>query len=214
MAETASERDFNEFCVRQGWIAQKLDPLTGADGRTPDFFVRTASGYEFVAEVTELEPEPPPPSGESRERQSVLGNRIRSKLKKKMSQARRYAGTAPTLIVIAGGFEHVGALDPLAFDAALYGELTVTAHVPADPRGGVRFDDDAYNAGRRFFGKDHNTRVSAVASLSFTPQVLRIYHNKFAAIPLEPAKLIIGSERVEHYVKPEDGTTGWTRLFS
>lgn len=211
--DTTSERDFHALCNRQGWTAEKLIPSTETGARTPDFLVRTSTGYEFVAEVTQFEPDPPT-FEEGRVRRLVLGNALRAKLNAKKSQARRYADRLPTLIVIAGQPEHIGQLDPLAFDSALYGEITMTVHVPADPRVGVRFDDDTYNAGRRFFGREHNTRVSAVAALNFAPQVLRVYHNAFARIPLDHSKLIIGTDRVEHYVKSEPGATGWARLYA
>ncbi|MGZ9075117.1 MAG: hypothetical protein ACXW13_05015, partial [Burkholderiaceae bacterium] len=116
--------------------------------------------------------------------------------------------------VVSGGFDHSGELDPISFDAALYGEMTVIITVPNDPRVSPKERSDLHNAGRRFFGPTHNTSVSAVAALDRIPHVLRIYHNKHARRPLDPARLTIGTTYVEHYVKVDSKLVGWERVFA
>lgn len=210
--ETQSEQDFAEMCLRQGWSPQKLETAPDEGLRTPDFMVTTQTGYEFVAEVTEFQPERPREPGEVRVRETTVGNPIRAKLAEKKSQVRRFASDYPTVIVLSGRFEHFAYLEEHSFDSALYGELAVGVAVAKDPRIEPRFDHHMHNAGRRFFGPKHNTSISAVAALDRRPQKLRFFHNRHAKIPLEPARLLIGTRNVEHFVKPDDGKTGWHRL--
>lgn len=212
-AETQSERDFVDFCDRQHWSAVKLAVSRDQGVRTPDFIVTTASGYEFVAEVTEFEPESPLELEVSRVRQHTLGNPLRAKLNAKKTQLRRFSDRYPTLIVVFAEFDNFTYLESTAFDSALYGEIAATAHVPKDPRQGVRFDNETHNAGRRFFGPMHNTRISAVGALDRRPQTLRIYHNRYAKNPLDAARTVLGTTRVEHFAKPIEAATGWEQMF-
>ncbi|MEO1148196.1 MAG: hypothetical protein AAFY26_21675 [Cyanobacteria bacterium J06638_22] len=207
--DTQSERDFYDFCSRQGWTATKLHEATEPGVRTPDFLVRTQTDYEFVAEVTEFESEEPLIPGEIRVRGHILGNPLRAKLNGKKTQVKTSSKHFPTLIVVCGGSEHSAKLEPISFDAALYGEMAITVFVPHDPRRAPTFDDEMHNAGRRFFGATHNTSVSAVAALDLHPQRLRIYHNKFAKLPLDTSRTKIGTSSVEHYTKGEGTASGW-----
>jgi len=210
MCDTQSEKDFYNFCHRQEWTPRKLEPEKGV--RTPDFIVATKTGYEFVAEITEFEADPPMAPGEIRTRQTTLGNSIRAKLHEKKSQLRRFSDRYPTVIVVAGGFEHLAQLEEHSFDSALYGELAIGVTVPTDLTIKPRFDDKMHNAGRRFFGPKHNTSISAVAALDRRPQLLRFFHNRYAKLSLEPSRLIIGTTNVQHFIKPDDGTVGWQRV--
>lgn len=207
--DTQSEQDFAGFCRRQGWCIEKLPVMPNT--RTPDFKVTTPTDYEFITEVTELDPLPPPPPGEPRVRALTLGDTLRAKLREKRGQVRPYADDYPTLIVVAAGTDPRAELDSTAFDAALYGGLAIGVAVPNDPRQGIRFDDEMHNAGGRFFGADFNTSVSAVAALNGRPQILRVYHNRFARTPLEPNRLLLGAEHVEHYEKGDQ--VGWIRFL-
>jgi hypothetical protein len=209
MFETQSEQDFYNFCRGQRWTAAKLKPVPNL--RTPDFKVSTQTGYEFVAEVTEFEPDPVE-RGEVRVRHVTVGNAIRAKLTEKKAQIRRFADEFPTVIVISGGFEHGALLDAQCFDSALYGELALGVRVPHDPRLGPKFDEQMHNAGRRFFGPQHNTSISAAAALDRRPQFLRFFHNRYAKIPLEPTRLLIGTRNVLHFVKPDSNSVGWQEV--
>jgi len=91
----------------------------------PDFFASTASGYTFVTEVTEFEPESPLHPCEFRVCSMTPGDSVRTKLCEKRGQVRQFADKCPTMIVVAGGFDHFGELDPAAFDAALYGAFAI-----------------------------------------------------------------------------------------
>lgn len=209
MFDTQSERDFYNFCREQGWIAQKLEPVPHL--RTPDFKVSTQTGYEFIAEVTEFEPDLPEP-GQVRVRDATVGNAIRMKLSEKKGQVRQFAGRYPTVIVIAGGIEHLALLDEHCFDSALYGELTLSVRVPQDVRRSPEFDDGMHNAGRRFFGPEHNRSISAVAALDRRPQFLRVFHNRYARISLEPMRLLIDTTNVQHFIKRDGGAVGWEEV--
>ena len=210
MFDTQSEEDFYNFCREQGWAAEKLKPDPNL--RTPDFKVSTRTAYEFVAEVTEFEPDPFPPPGEFRVRSDVVGDAIRIKLRDKKAQVRRFADRYPTVIVISGEFEHLGLLEAHSFDSALYGEMAIGVRVPRDPNQRPVYDEDMHNAGRRFFGPTHNTRISAVAALDRRPQFLRFFHNRYARIPLEPGRLLIGTNNVQHFLKRDDNAAGWEEV--
>ena len=207
--DTQSEQDFADLCSRQGWRAEKL-PVS-PNTRTADFKVSSPPDYEFITEVTELDPLPPLRPGEFRVCGLTLGHTLRVKLREKRGQVRPYADDYPTLIVVAASDGPRVELDSTAFDAALYGGLAIGVAVPNDPTQGIRFDDEMHNAGGRFFGADFNTSVSAAASLSGQPPILRIYHNRFARNPLEPSRLLLGTEDVEHYEKGEP--VGWVRVL-
>lgn len=211
--QTQSEQDFFDFCQRQNWAATKLSESKVPRIRTPDFLVRTATAYEFIVEVTEFESEPPLNHGQFAGRGHTLGNPLRAKLAEKKGQVRDYSPHMPTLIVISAGFDYLSELEPISFDSALYGEMAVTISVPNDPRRTPERSDEMHNAGRRFFGPKHNRSVSAVAALNGRPQVLRIYHNKFATQPLDPARTVIGTTNIEHFVKPDGGLSGWEKVF-
>lgn len=212
--DTQSEQDFADFCRRQGWGVDKLQVAEEEGVRTPDFRVTTRTGYQFIAEVTEFDPAPPLKLGEIRVRNLTLGNALRDKLHEKKGQVKAYADDLPTLIVVSSGLDFRTELDPTAFDSALYGDLALGVTVPNDPRQDSQFDDYMHNAGRRFFGKDYNTSVSAAAALNGRPQILRVYHNRFAKTRLEPANLSIGAQYVEHFEKPDNGEVGWVRVLA
>lgn len=211
--KTQSEKDFYEFCRQQSWRVEKLPESDKEGVRTPDFRILTETGYEFIVEVTEFEPEPPIPKDKKfRVRGHTLGNPLRAKLHEKKGQVKSYADRFATLIVVSGGFDHFAELEPHSFDAALYGELSVAVTVPNDPSRNPIFAEEMHNAGRRFFGSTHNTSISAVAALDRRPQVLRIYHNKYAKIPLDPSRISINTVNVEHYSKPDGSSPGWDRV--
>ena len=210
MFDTQSEEDFYNLCRQQRWTAEKLerDPIL----RTPDFKVSTQTGYEFVAEVTEFEPYPPLARGEFRVRNDIVGDAIRTKLREKKTQVRRFADQFPTVIVISGEFDHGGLLEAHSFDSALYGEMAIGVRVPQDPNQRPVYDEEMHNAGRRFFGPDNNTSISATTALDRRPQLLRFFHNRYARILLDPARLLIGTVNVQHFIKRDDNLVGWEQF--
>lgn len=201
--DTESEKVFYDFCRSHRLSIEKIETRQGY--RTPDFKVITPTGYKIIVEVTALDEQPRLAEGECHH--LVVGAAIRTKLRDKRGQVRRYAEAYSTLIVIGSGLRYRAELDPHCFDAALYGTRAVGVSVPRDVRLPARFDENAHNAGGRFFGRDFNTSVSAAASLSGRPQVLRVYHNRFARRPLDAARLSIGGDRIEHYWKSD--CVGW-----
>ena len=200
MAITVSERDFEAFCESQSWSTEKL--AEREDVRTPDYRVTTQTGYSFIVEVTEFEQEPPRPPGEIRCRSETYGKRLRRKLEGKAKQVRAIDTDEPTLILVCGEFERLSDLEPMAFDYALYGTYTISVDVES---GSI---ESEFQGAGQFFNPKHNTRVSAAASLFGRPHELSIFHNQYAAVPLEPSRLIVGTDRVVHYLKDED--PGWT----
>lgn len=210
--DTRSEQDFYDFANQHGWSAEKIERSEIEGVPTPDFKITTQIGYEFLAEITEFEPEPPLEPGEFRIRDMTLGDALRIKLREKRRQLKPYVDRYPTLIVVCGGFDHFGELDPMAFDAALYGALAVRIQVPNDPTEPPRFANEMHNAGNRFFSANANTSISAAAAFDGNPLALRIYHNVHARNPLEVASLPTDLGHVSHFTKV-NGNTGWQELF-
>jgi hypothetical protein len=68
------------------------------------------------------------------------------------------------------------------------------------------------HGGSRKMTEDANTSISAVALLCMPAEnemLLQVFHNRYAAIPLEP--MLLSSAEVTHYVLRDtpNGTTEW-----
>jgi hypothetical protein len=121
------------------------------------------------------------------------GNRVRKKIADSSAQIKaRTREVYPSILVLCdlkGGCGQVaGHLDPYNVRVAMYGLEQINVVVPRDP------DKTAYAAAmtygpKRKMTEEDNTSISAIGVLS-TPRaseiVLHVYHNKFAAVPLDP----------------------------
>ena len=189
-AVTQSERLFQEFCRLYGIPCERLTP-TGR--RTPDFIV-DFRGTQIICEVKQIDPnkddereltELAHHGGEGR----LVPNRLRAKLKKVSAQLKSASQTGrPTLLVV---YDHTPfKAYTLHTDVveAMFGRNSVRVRVPTDPSSPPQISSPFFG-GDRGMGPRHNTAVSAVAILdggTQPPLTLRVYHNRYAAVRLDP----------------------------
>ena len=187
---TISEERFERFCARRGIPFRRVPegPTT-----TPDYEI-VVNGIEIVAEIKQIEP--------NAEDQEILRRRDRTgaaaywvnTLRPRQSiltgvkQLRPSAkGTRPGVVVL---YELVPLLGYLGADNiahCLYGPREVHIAVPDDPRLEPWVLGSSHGGGR-VATEHHNTTLSAVAVLEVRGEieVISVFHNAFAAMPLDP----------------------------
>lgn len=206
--ETESERLFRQFCDESGLVCV---PIPCASHRTPDYSV-TCSGTRVVCEVKQLQ--------QSQREKAALqeafstgsaaayfpGNRLRQKLKKISPQLKAEAGCGtPTILVVYDNGPFGTDLDHETVLQAMFGDIgypiqfvegSASKPVAGEPRFG----------GNRGLTPVHNTSVSALAALERHDGRLRlrVYHNPFAAVPLNPD--ILPADAVVQRVLPGDAS--------
>jgi hypothetical protein len=187
---TISERHFERFCERRRIPVRRLPE---GQGRTPDYEI-FVDGAEILAEVKQIEPN----AGDrdilnevtngraasywvnmSRARQSILDG---------VRQLRGYAKEGRSGIVVL--YELVpllGYLDADSIAQCLYGPERVHVAVPEDPAREPWVLGGSHGGGR-VATEDHNTTLSAVAVLRMSGETeeVSIFHNVFAAVPVDP----------------------------
>jgi hypothetical protein len=188
--KTVSETAFEQFCItkRISWEPIPTEDATGS--KTPDYFI-FPSGVEVAAEVKEVTPN-------SSEREQLrqfketgwstfggtVGDRARSLISTAAKQLRPKAkGRCPALIVIYNpDFMLRQPTEPHQIKAAMYGFDTIVLGLSSDMTQRPSLIDRKSGPGRMMTDQ-HNTTVSAVAVFDDTG--LTLYHNLFAAIPLD-----------------------------
>ena len=195
---TVSELLFQDYCTRAGI---RWNRIGEEHGKTPDYEL-VVDGRTIVAEVKEI-------TSNKDERESdrllqergygeVLGGKPGARVRKKIMDSSpqikaRTAGRHPGLLVLYDDGRIAGHLDPYHVMTAMYGLEVVSMAVPEDPsispyRTGARFGPD------KKMTSDANTSISAIGAMVLTAPdgilALRIYHNEFAAVPIEPALLV------------------------
>lgn len=194
-ARTISEALFERFCTETSVPFKCLSPDPSIGRRTPDYEVYWQNPPVLV-EVKQIDPNRDDnalrrlfaDTGEYISR-GVTGHRLRGRISKAGSQLRARAKLdQPTLVVV---YNNVGVLrgftDEHAVMAAMYGLYQVDI---TTSRGlGARVLSVARRlGGGRSMTLKHNTIVSGVAVLFESPKgpYLVVYHNRFAARPLQP----------------------------
>jgi hypothetical protein len=187
---TSSERYFERFCERRGIAIRRLPE--GPDP-TPDYEI-VVDGLEIVAEVKQIEP-----NAEDRDVLTEVTNgkavsywvnmsRARQSILDGVKQLRAYAkGKRPAIVVL---YELAGLLEYLKADniaQCLYGRRQVHVAVPEDAGQEGWVLGSSYGGGR-VATEHHNTTLSAVAVLrtSGGTETVSVFHNAFAALPIEP----------------------------
>lgn len=191
MEKTESERLFEHYCKSKGIIYRRI-PETKT--RTPDYELEVGN-ERIVAEVKEI-------MSSKEERESELlrskrgygnaldytpGDRVRKKIKASSGQIKaRTLGKNPSILVLCYRSVH-GHLDPYNIRVAMYGLEQVHFAVPPYGTGSPYATGMGYGPKRKMT-EEHNTSISAIGAL-FIPGpdqlVLRVYHNKFAQVPLD-----------------------------
>lgn len=208
---TVSEDLFERLCVDLGIPCRQVP--CGA-GKTPDFDIEF-SGNTVVTELKQLDLNDTDKAISDCVRRtgrasgfSTSDDRVRRKINEANPQLKaRSGGLLPTMIVLYdnGTF---GGIDYIDIKTAMFGDekvvVTIINHetrdvTPIHPGGGRRMTDRC------------NTTISAVALLtgSLDSASLSIFHNHYAAIPIDPGWF--RHERVRHFALASN-CYEWTAL--
>lgn len=204
---TASEILFERFCQER---CVEIKRIETTEARTPDYEVRLASGSVAV-EIKQLEPGASDQEllnslrrgrtvsqwvNMGRPREAILGG---------TKQLRAYArGVMPGIVVLfdtAGGL--LGYLGADSIGHSMYGPRRV--HFAASEDKDVEVVGNSLGGGR-VATERHNTTLSAVGVLRLFQNgglSLAVFHNRHAALPLDPNELRVRD--VEHFAWAEHG---------
>jgi hypothetical protein len=188
---TLSETLFEKFCSNSGI---NFVPIRTRETKTPDYEL-TIDREQIIAEVKEIE--------RNRDEQESLrqhgreegrgtpGDRVRAKIKKASAQIKALTkGIKPSILVL---FDCTwgGHLNQYHIRVAMYGLERIHISVPVNHYVRPHVTGMSYGPERKMTEK-YNTSISAIGSL-FTPRrdeiIFEVYHNKFAAVPLDPKLL-------------------------
>ena len=193
MTRTESERLFESFCEAHGVWCRRV---TEATEPRPDYELEIA-GQPVVAEVKQFDPNEEERSAADRiARGEVVvlgatpGGRLRRVIGDANGQLRQLLAdrSIPTILVVYNNTECSLHTQPYAVMTAMQGLDVVDVVVPMHPGEPLRWDAVRSGSGRAM-RPDANTSTSAVAVLVvFNPKEfgLTVYHNRFAACPLDP----------------------------
>jgi hypothetical protein len=200
---TTSESLFEAFCAEHD---VPCAPIPRERGRTADYRL-TLGVREVIAEVKQLDPGPADldisRALAATGRAAVVlvpGARVRQEITDSRKQLRAQAkGRHPAMLVLydnTGG--RTGMIAPHDVLVAMYGEERVEFEVVREPSANkphFRF----VTGGNRGVDQAANTTLSAVAVLSggVGYAALRVYHNCYAALPIDPESL--RGPRVHHF---------------
>ncbi len=204
---TFSERLFEEFCEFNG---VPCAPVPTGSHRTPDYEIVLADCI-VVCEVKQINP-----NREDLEELTVVQgsdasgrfvpSRLRERLKHVSAQlkATSQAGR-PTLLIVYDNTPFK--MYTMHFDVvqAMFGHHSVAVSISATEAGNRSRVSKPFFGGNRGFGPTRNTAVSAVGILdggpTARPLTLRLYHNPYARVHLEPSLFL--SLPVSHEVLPD-----------
>lgn len=206
MSRTESERQFEAYCDAND-VSWRRIPRSS--NRTPDYEI-ACGGVQLICEVKQLET--------SRAERAVLErafsegravayfpkNRLRAKLYKAAGQLDMAARKGiPTMLVVVDNGLFRSDLHHSRVAAALFGSLRYPVRFPDDPEAEVVAGDPILSNDGAFAPR-RNLSVSALAVLESAASVpvLRVYHNLWAAVPLDPA--ILPAHSVDQRVLPGD----------
>lgn len=191
--KTTSEIFFEQFCTQHGVRWEQIATNAANGLKTPDYAI-FPKGTKVIAEVKEVQEN----AAERQQREKLeevgwsvsggsgkLGDRARDIIGTAAKQLKRMAkGKYPAMIVIYNSaFLLRHHTEPHTIKAAMYGfDTYVLGLAPIHMRKKPRLLDRKSGPGRKM-GSQFNTTISAVSVLDFDG--LTVYHNVFAAIPLQ-----------------------------
>lgn len=191
MTKTLSETLFEKYCDSHGI---RWRPVAVGPTRTPDYdiFLRRFKVVTEVKEITQNQIERQAEEDLKKNKYTVVstvpGDRVRGKISDAVPQIRaRSKGRFPGLLVLFGKGFSAGHIDSYQIRVAMYGFETIVIAVPND------MSVSPYAMGKKFGAKRkvtpvHNTSLSAIATLTSTAKdklELNIFHNNYAAVPLD-----------------------------
>jgi len=192
MTKTSSEIYFENLCAD---LDISLKRIPEGNSKTPDYEL-TIDQQLIVTEVKEMalnkEEKESDRALQERGCGNVLsttpGDRVRKKIAESSRQIKaRTQGKYPSLLVL---FDHglvAGHLDPYCIRVAMYGLEQIHIAVLRDSSVSPYATGMSYGPKRKMT-EDHNTSISAIGVLFATGPdeiLLHVYHNKFAAVPLD-----------------------------
>lgn len=214
-SQLVSHRTFRRFCRLKELRAKPIRP---AATPRPDYKVWVAE-RGCIVELKQLEPNPE----DERQRQELEatgqtpwklrpGNRVRNEVRKAAPQVRPWTKrNVPSILVLFDTTNSLGTyIDPYAMKVGMYGLDAFLFGRPEDTSDG----DPIYplgwvSGGKATMTREQNTSFSAVAVLfPYNPDdpervpYLVLYHNHFAAVPLDPKCVAAVTENQYHW---EDG---------
>ncbi len=193
MALTESEKLFEEFC-KQNSI--QFERIPECHHRTPDYRIYI-SDLEVICEVKqidfseeEIKAEAAAERGEIVSYGGSIGAKVRKRIDSGYDQIKRYAkGRCPGILVLWEQSWIPRHLESHHIRAAMYGFDSIVVAVPKDPSSPLKVIDRKSGPKKRV-SESHNRSLSAIAAIrrSNDGDIIecRIYHNRFALIPLPP----------------------------
>ena len=193
---TLSETLFEKFCSD---AEINCVPIKTAKTKTPDYEL-TIDGQQIIVEVKEIDR-----NKNEQEYDRLIkdrgfavgtntpGDRVREKIRKASPQIKKLsARIKPSILVLFDRGLKAGHLEPYNIRVAMHGLEQVHINVPRNPSVSPYATGMSYGPKRKMTEND-NTSISAIGGL-FTPKpneiILEVYHNKFAAVPLNPKLLV------------------------
>lgn len=214
MKNQNAEQNFTEFCAQAGIRWRRVPEEPEKKEPRPDYEI-WVSGHKIVVEVKQFDPNP-----EEKKALEDSGNYPPREPGKRASKAISEAnpqlkalskGKVPAMLVLQGNVSGRRHVDPYDILTAMKGIDRIPITVPEDPNISPSFGE-VESGSRRKMTEKHNTTISAVAVIQPSDGMyeLYVYHNRFAANPIDPAWL---RQPGIHHCKIPEGSpsslTGW-----
>jgi len=212
MNETQAEINFEAFCLSRKIAYERIPE---GKHRTPDYEL-TIGHQKIIVEVKEISPNDlerlsaklMAERGYGSLLSNIPGERVRKKISDASAQMKaRMQGQYPGLLVL---FDCCGRLikhtDPYFIKVAMYGLEQVNFVVPNNPKVPAYSMGMSFGGRRKMTEKD-NTSISAIGTLYVLVDGeidMHVYHNKFAAIPIDP--YLLAKYNIRQY-KINDGVS-------
>lgn len=217
---TISATLFEKFCSAS---SIKCVPIQKGKNKTPDYKL-TVDGCQVIAEVKEIIRNKDEQEYDRliKERGFAIGtntpgDRVRKKIGKGSPQIRMQTkGINPSILVLFDRGLVAGHLEPYNIRVAMYGLEQIHINVTNNPLISPYATGMSYGPKRKMT-QNHNTSISAIGCL-FTPRpneiILYVYHNKFAAVPLDPK--LLAKHGIRQFALEDDvpgETAKWKELI-
>jgi hypothetical protein len=194
---TQSEKWFEQFCEAQRILISRIEESVS---RMPDYSIEL-NGQRIIVEVKEIQPNAEERASIEKMRRTGVGSavggtpgeRVRGKISDGNGQLKAITnGQLPSLLVLCDIRYECGQisghLDSYNIRVAMEGLDQVVFAVPRDPANSP-YVVGTKSGPRKKMTEHQNTSISAIGVLYTPPDEpigLIIYHNRFAAISLDP----------------------------
>lgn len=207
--QSKSESLFETFCDLNQISCERIEESSRV--KTPDYKINL-SGQDIIVEIKQFDPSKEEKDVINRKQQGENiafdinpGERIRKAIRKANPQLKMFSERKiPTLLVV---FDNV---TPYQFHTEDYCVMTamkgvdqIPVLVPKDIQKSAIFGE-VESGGNRAMRPDANTAISAVATMRLYADdniLFCIYHNRFAAVPMDKALFRVG--KVKQFELPE-----------